>query len=46
MGLALETTPRDWMQVNLPASLYPLYSLIRLGRIISEFGFESREIDE
>ncbi len=46
MGLALETTPRDWMQVNLPASLYPLYSLIRLARIISEFGFESREIDE
>ncbi len=46
MGLALETTPRDWMQMNLPASLYPLYSLIRPVRLISEFGLKDREREE
>lgn len=36
--LALATTPGDWAAVRLPDALFPLYSLVRLARVVLKYG--------
>lgn len=36
--LAVSTTPGDWASVRLPDALFPVYYLVRLGRVVLKYG--------